>query len=47
MYGLDKIFIISDMAYKILDTKFIACSAKDVIELTRVTEENFLIILRK
>jgi hypothetical protein len=42
MYGVDKIFIIADTAYKVLDTKLVTCSLNNVDELSKITEDNYL-----
>lgn len=42
MYGVDKIFIIADTAYKVLENKVVVCSSNNVEELTKITDDNYL-----
>lgn len=42
MCGINKIFIIKDSAYKILEDKFISCGINYVDELDAITEKNYL-----
>ncbi|MCK9256208.1 MAG: hypothetical protein M0Q45_08590 [Bacteroidales bacterium] len=41
MYGINKTFVIKDIAYKVFDECFIACNIADVSELSNITEKNY------
>ncbi|NLA25523.1 MAG: hypothetical protein GX879_11215 [Bacteroidales bacterium] len=41
MCGVNKIFIVKDSAYKILEDKFISCSFNNIEELNNITEANY------
>ncbi|MBO4613586.1 MAG: hypothetical protein J5709_00555 [Bacteroidales bacterium] len=42
MYGVDKIFVIKDSAYKVLDDNMVSCSAKLIADLTKINEDNYM-----
>ena len=42
MYGVNKIFVIKDSAYKVLGKQLVVCDVKKVASLTKINDENYM-----